>query len=170
MTKIIPILSGRCLVVELPEGATKPEIYGRSLTFDTPIGVDEWGYDYQAVKIPEGNWRIIGMLSEVTEEQIIPLVDWESNPEDIGDEWRYRDYQVQDEDYKYSHHTALESLESAIIAEGYYLDVNPLGSAPKCGCTGPSDKGSCDGCDEFIEMQSRVLCRSRCLLLGREDV
>lgn len=121
-------------------------------------------------RLPPGNWRIIGMLSEVTEEQIILFVDWESNPEDIGDEWRYRDYQSQDDgDYRYSHYTALESLESAILAEGYHLDKNPLGSVPECGCTGPSDKGACDGCDEFIEMRERVLSRERCLLLGRED-
>lgn len=200
MTKLIPILSGRCLVVELPENYTLPEIisnYWRDnrgcdrLRWSCPRPYGGWLKTMQR-RLPPGNWRIIGMLSEVTEEQIIPLVDWESNPEDIGDEWRYRDYQVQDEDYKYSHHTALESLESAIEAEGWTfsnpygmerppnlpIDAIPYDQQPGYRAfrnTKPHlPPNDIELSYEFYflawqKAQSRVLDRSRCLLLGRES-
>lgn len=63
--KAFEILGGKAYVLELPEGATNPEVHTRSLTFDTPMEVDEWGYDYQSVKLPEGTWQIDGFLSDV---------------------------------------------------------------------------------------------------------
>lgn len=160
MTELIPILSDRCLVVELPEGATKPEIYGMSLTFDTPLEVDEWGYDYQAVKIPEGNWRIIEMLSEVTEEQAATFVKLHATIK------KYKDYLTSKEHpTNVFTKTALESLESAILAEGFTFQNNLRN--PDDVCYFSRDRMIAD-VREYHEVQSRVLCRERCLLLGRE--
>jgi len=170
--KSFSILGGNGHVVELPVGSDKTVAYG--LTSLTPY-INWMGDDGNLVEVtlPPGNWRIIGMLSEVTEEQIIPLVERESEPvycyeqeypEYVGDEWWYRDYQAQDDsDYKYSHYTALESLESAIKAEGYYLDENPI---PEPDISRyPND----DWVADYNNAQSRVLSRERCLLLMRVD-
>lgn len=172
--KQIPLLQGKALLIELPEGATDPEIYGRSLTYDTPE-VDEWGYDYQAVKLPEGNWRIIGTLSEVTEDGLASVVGrkfddfqvcqklnqqpqydmfWVRYP---SGECKYFD--TKDECYL---HALKMKLESAILAEGYYLDENPVKVH-----TWASENAD-DYRKQWEEGKKRVLCRERCLLLGRE--
>lgn len=162
--KQIPLLQGKALLIELPEGATNPEVHTRSLTFDTPMEVDEWGYDYQTVKLPEGNWRIIGMLSEVTEESAASIAEQVRvmNQRTKG----YRTYNVDQYGNEGYFESAIKSLESAIASEGYLFESPP---APKCGCFGPPEEGICPDCDEYMKAQPRVLDRSRCLLLGRED-
>lgn len=121
--KQIPILSGRCLVVELPEGATNPEIHSRSLTFDTPLEVDEWGYDYQAVKLPEGNWHIVGMLSEVTEEQLTDIVKPVRHRNGAAMFYNY-DKRI----YTPFIRNRVESLHSSIMSEGWNISLlNSLG-------------------------------------------
>lgn len=161
--KQFPILQGHARVVELPEGATNPEVHTRSLTFDTPMEVDEWGYDYQAIKLPPGTWQIVGLLPEVTEEDLSEIVSFIQIDKRVG----WYDYNSPNP-LTFPHATALESLESAIVASGYYLYENTFGKVPGCGCTGPSDKGACDGCDDWMDTQSRVLCRERCLILRRK--
>ena len=157
MTKLIPILSGRCLVVELPEGATNPEIHSRSLTFDTPLEVDEWGYDYQAVKIPEGNWRIIGMLSEVTDAELADVTGFYYN--------KYNERYV-GMPTSAMRATPAGDVEDAILAEGYVFDNKLIN--PDDVCYFSRDR-MIDDVREYHEAQSRVLDRSRCLLLGRVD-
>lgn len=186
--KQFSILNGKAHVVELPEGAKFPRIetnqavipYGQDLTWDVNGGEKSYGMDEtEWVALPPGNWQIVGMLPEVTEEQIIPLVERGSEPvycyeqeypEYVGDEWWYRDYQAKDDsDYKYSHYTALESLESAIMAEGYTFS-NPLGKVKdfKKKYTG-HDMFFADYMQKWYESQSRVLCRERTLILRRVD-
>lgn len=142
--KQFPILSGRCLVVELPEGATNPFVAKTYIdedghTYDTDPQWVEWSgtFPNNVWYLPDGNWRIIGMLSEVTEEQAAELV--ETHGLDMSVFKHYGDRNDFCE-------TALESLDSAIVSAGYHLDFNPYGN------------------------ESRVLSRDRCLLLGRKDV
>lgn len=192
--KQFEILSGRCLVVELPEGAHSPLIECINVLCDLTY-IDEWGYDYcSSFRLPPGAWEIVGMLGEVTEEQAAGVVDepYESGieqytePDDVtgwivseapmGTKYSkvmykgYRDYTKDPDGYSAREinpfGTAIESLESAILAEGYLLESPPT---PKCGCFGPAEEGACPACDEWVESQSRVLDRERCLLLGRED-
>lgn len=171
------------LLVLLPEGHKFPRIetnqsiipYGQDLCWDRNGGEKSYGMDEtEWVGLPQGNWRIVSTLADLTEEQAQPLVFKAVTG-------RYRNYAHKDFKGKdigigilnalalNNKYTAIESLESAILADGYYLDENPFGKAPGCGCTGPSDKGACDGCDDWMEADSRVLSRERCLLLRRME-
>lgn len=150
------------LLVTLPEGA---KLYGlwtiepNRLTYADPHGHDT------SIMLPQGNWRIVSTLADLTEEQVVNLVEPEL--EEIDGKMHHIGWKDYETDCMYIE-TALGSLESAILAEGYYLDENPFGKAPGCGCTGPSDKGSCDGCDEYMEAQSRTLDPELTLILERK--
>lgn len=139
--------------------------------------------------LPEGNWRIIGMLSEVTEEQAAELVDepyesgieqytepgdltgWTVSEAPMGTKYTkvmykgYRDYTKDPDSYSVREvnpfGTALESLDSAILAEGWYFE-NPVKIH-----TWASENAD-DYRKQWEEGKKRVLDRSRCLLLGRE--
>lgn len=152
--KQIPLLQGKALLIELPEGQQPMGLW--RIEPNRLFYVDQNGCDTNMV-LPEGNWRIIGMLSEVTEEDAAKLVDytgWGGGP----DYWQ--DYTRPKGDCK----TAIESLESAILAEGYTFQ-----STPK-----PENKdfywGYLDDLAKWETAQPRVLDRSRCLLLGREGL
>lgn len=196
----IPLLQGKALLVELPEGAESIGISDYEDRGKNQYPLDNWwltwhvNYEADGIDLPGGNWRIIGMLNEVTEEQAAGVVDepYESGieqytePDDVtgwivseapmGTKYSkvmykgYRDYTKDPDGYSAREinpfGTALESLESAIEAEGYLME-SP--HTPKCGCFGPAEEGACPACDEWVESQSRVLDRSRCLLLGRAD-
>lgn len=159
--KQIPILSGRCLVVELPEGAIEPRItqpFGIYLTVNDRFG-------FNRIKLPPGNWRIIGMLSEVTEEQAFNIV--QSFKFKGG--YLYNNYITGNRD---TTDTALESLESAILVEGYYLDKNPYADNLRDAVDKTPSRDYASKLEEaniFRQAQTHVLDRSRCLLLGRED-
>ena len=218
--KQFSILSGRCLVVELPEkheAAFKALRNGRELTINRKnksanvdhitfdFGFAEQLFNHGLLDCTSGSldtgdrhylfglgWRIIGMLSEVTDEQAKGTVDepYESGieqytePDDLtgwivseapmGTKYSkvmyrgYRDYAKDPDDYPVREvnpfGTALESLESAILAEGYYLDENPI-AVPEF--SGGNIRFS--ETVEYAKAQSRVLCRERCLLLRRVD-
>jgi len=160
--KQIPLLQGKALLVELPEGAKFPRIetnqsvipYGQDLTWDINGGEKSYGMDEtEWVPLPPGNWRIIGMLSEVTSDDVAAITGQYYN--------KYNE--------RYVHYpsastrvTPIDDIESAIVAEGYTFQ-----STPK-----PENKdfywGYLDDLAKWEAAQSRVLCRERCLLLGRE--
>ena len=153
MTKLIPILSGRCLVVELPEGAETVHVaYNNGFWY--LIYFTHNGEILTRKRLPKGNWRIIGMLSEVREDDLYGVVpSKESIMSSTG--ILCVDYS---RDELYTLGSRIESLESAILAEGYFLDKNPIQTV--------DDNYAAIG--DYYHNQSRVLDRSRCLLLGRE--
>lgn len=163
--KQIPLLQGKALLIEMTEGATNLKVLTvhqgsksfPSLKYDRPDLVRGF------IDLPPGNWRIIGMLSEVTEEEAATIAEEVRvmNQRTKG----YRTYNVDQYGNEGYFESAIKSLDSAILAEGYLLESPP---APKCGCTGPAEEGVCDACDEWMTAQPRILDRSRCLLLGRE--
>lgn len=162
MTKLIPILSGRCLVVELPEGAQ-----GFGITDNNDLGwyipiwnrrAQDWDWDGSVINLPPGNWRIIGMLSEVTEEQAAGMVE----PNGNGD---YRNYVGAWGGFA----TAVQSLESTIVSEGYGFDSEMEPSYSDCEQYENPIRTYEGRLREWNSRQSRVLDRSRCLLLGRID-
>src|SRR5690606_22771015 len=147
--KHFPILDGRCYVEELPEGATNLQVVTihqgsksfPSLKYDRPDLVRGF------VDLPPGTWEIVGRLSEMTEEQVGGLVDepytagieqytkpndlteWSVSEAPMGTKYSktmyngYRDYTKDTDSYSVREAnpflTALDSLESAIMAEGY---------------------------------------------------
>ena len=134
MTKLIPILSGRCYVVELPEGATNLQVVTihqgsktfPSLKYDRPDLVR--GY----IDLPPGSWQIDGFLSDV---------NWDESD--------------------------IESLESAILAEGYGFHSEPEPSYSDCEQYENPMRTYEGRLREWNSKQSRVLCRERCLILKR---
>lgn len=165
--KQIPLLQGKALLIELPEGLGEYNMFLWDAYYDVTgdfhevpsLASTHKDPDKTRILLPEGNWRIIGMLSEVTEEQAAHLVKF------VGHPWcAYKDYTTD----KNWFNTALESLESAILAERYTF-INPT-PKPDCDCITEYDREGCDQeCWKYINAQSRVLCRERCLLLGRES-
>lgn len=173
--KHFPILQGRAYVVELPEGAH---------TFNIINGYDKDG-EFSAIRwetmgwfterLPPGTWQIVGLLPEVTEEQAAGIVDYN---EDIRYYRAYGVHPVESGDGKRSrlvgYLDAIKSLESAIHAEGYYLDENPK-RIKDHDFFYDGDGGLKDEelyiieCESEAEAQSRVLCRERCLILRRVD-
>lgn len=126
--------------------------------------VDEWGYDYQSVKLPPGTWQIVGLLPEVTESEAATLVDHTGVTTPIRVHTLYMNYQNGGD-----HFTALESLESSIVAAGYSFS-NPHGKSQMQHCSTASEPGDFAYLSrEWQAAQSRVLSRERCLLLRRVD-
>lgn len=154
MTELIPIISGRCLVVELPPDAELiSPVNGHDRTWSYWSETEKYG----TFEAPPGKWHIIGRLSEVTEEQASNIV--QSFKFKGG--YLYNNYITGNRD---TTDTALESLESAILAAGWYFD-NPYKNEPVLKKL-PSEID--EHIERFAKAQSRVLDRSRCLLLGRE--
>lgn len=156
--KQIPILSGKAMIVELPEGAINPHIHPGSNGLWYKYEGDKGGFSYKRCELPPGNWRIIGMLSEVTEREAAQIVKLHATIK------KYRDYLIDnDRPTDMFTKTAIESLESAIVSEGYTFR-----STPK-----PENKdfywGYLDDLAKWEAAQSRVLSRERCLLLRRVD-
>lgn len=91
--------------------------------------------------LPEGNWQLIGKLSELTEEQAQTIVFRSRTG-------KYKDYKPatvsKEADpvglinalLEMSKNTALESFHSSIEAEGFYME-NPIPKSTPCGCMGP---------------------------------
>lgn len=165
--KQIPLLQGKALLIELPEGAKSPRIetnqsvipYGQDLNWDINGGEKSyWMDETERVSLPPGKWHIIGMLDEVTESEAAELVRWDGP---------YKFFTVD---------TRVESLESAIECEGYsfthpeFPDINdPIFYDEPYDGTGFYQELYSGAIEEYHKAQSRVLDRSRCLLLGRED-
>jgi len=152
--KHFPILNGRCYVVELPEGE-KPKRIEKSYT-DSYLCVTSPSGEIM-LKLPPGNWQIVGRLSEVTESEAAGMVD----SDDQYGVTMYRNYKTTGMPYFDEQITAIEALESAIVAEGYAFQ-----SAPK-----PENKdfywGYLKDLAKWEAAQSRVLCRERCLILKK---
>lgn len=164
MTKVIPILSGKAMIVEMPEGAINPHIHPGSNGLWYKYEGDKGGFSYKRCELPPGNWQIVGMLPEVTEEQAGMLVEKVMN----GQHHQNYNYKSVIERWV---KTALESLESAILVEGYYLDKNPYADNLRDAVDKAPSRDYASKLEEvniFRQAQTRVLDRSRCLLLGRE--
>lgn len=169
--KQLTILSGRCLVVEMPEGAKLRGL--QKLQPNGLIYADPCGHDV-LLDLPPGNWRIIGMLSEVTEEQAEQIVGF-GDADPSGDRFvvghRLFDKEQEEPFLFWRDVTALESLDSAILAENWYFE-NPYGKdEPIVDDPDPHSQYHGAQQDELArwqQAQSRVLDRSRCLLLGRD--
>lgn len=156
--KQIPILSGKAMIVELKHKPIYMEIiHSGDLKYEyeeSETGPQKYTY----VNLPPGTWQIVGMLSEVTESEVAQIVKLHATIK------KYRDYLIDnDRPTDMFTKTAPESLESAIVAEGYTFQ-----STPK-----PENKdfywGYLDDLAKWEAAQSRVLSRERCLLLRRED-
>lgn len=155
--KQIPLLQGKALLIELPDGATNLKVLTvhqgsksfPSLKYDRPDLVRGF------IDLPPGNWRIIGMLSKVTDAELADVTGFYYN--------KYNERYVE-MPTSAMRATPIGDIEDAIRAGGHLLKSPP---APKCGCTGPAEEGVCDACDEWMTAQSRVLSRERCLLLRR---
>jgi len=109
------------------------------------------------------------MLSDITEEQAAEIVDKERFIVD-GPDLGFRNYIGNKYDW---FGTALESLHSAIKADGWYIGENPYAKSLKDAVEkSPRDdyKTKLSEANIFREAQSRVLCRERCLVLRRVDL
>jgi len=169
--KQIPILSGRCLVVELPEGATDPFVAKTYIDEDGHVYKTdpqwlEWSgtYPENILDLPSGTWQIVGRLSELFYHDFDGLIEPAKVFDYTAHYWNYIEKE-------YQPIMQIESLESAIRAEGYYLDKNPYADNLRDAVdkTPSSDYASkLEEANIFRQAQTRVLDRSRCLLLGRD--
>ncbi|WP_257657692.1 hypothetical protein [Parapedobacter lycopersici] len=161
--KHFPILSGSAYVVELPE--TQWPYRDLNYKIRAELGKPLAGKMlvrgsnslWQEVDLPTGYWRIVGMLSEVAEEQAAGLVD----SKETEGAWPFAD--VFTMDYisgSYTLSTALESLESAIQVAGWYFE-NPVKIH-----TWASENAD-DYRKQWEEGKKRVLSRERCVILQK---
>ncbi|PPL04953.1 hypothetical protein [Parapedobacter indicus] len=169
--KSVTILQGRGHVVELPEGATDIRLHGPDNMGDTALLCNLGAY----YCLPKGNWQIVGMICEVGEIDVSDIVDSVSVTCTDGAEYRgWRNYVYRDD---FDETTLVNTaLESSILAEGWYFD-NPY-PEPKPTTYERTVSNFGKNTDwkaydkahaEWRDAQSRVLDRSRCLLLGRVD-
>ena len=114
---------------------------------------NQFGKD-ELIDLPAGNWQIVGRLSEVTEADAQELVD-----KVMGDQ-HFQNYSYKSVAERWVK-TAIESLESAILAENYYLDSNPYQILKTMNGEGITESGQV----AYEEAQSRVLSRERTLIL-----
>lgn len=112
------------LLVELPEGAKDIDIHYNS---DLKIHQLFWRAEFMGMKdvgalrdLPDGEWKLIGKLPEVTEEQYHELVHFFIYEDEIAKENIYRDYSELG-----FYDTAKESFFSALTASGIFFK-NPL--------------------------------------------
>lgn len=123
--------SGEYLVVDVPDG---------SYLFSTEIDESEDWYTLvystdgifgsnteYTVKIPPGNWEIIGLYPGITEQQMAGIVDKVIYSSPFSDDVKYKDY-LSDHDLPFD--TASYSFASLLEANRIY-EVNPLGEEPK---------------------------------------
>lgn len=161
--KQIPLLQGKALLIEIPEGA---KMEGLQITSPNAIVYADTHGHGVILDLPPGNWRIIGMLSDVREKDVKHLVKYISD-------WGYINHGVKTQVREMLLKTALESLESSILAEGWCFE-NPYGEEPthlehmRAGWLDNPITDDVRRVWNWKEAQSRVLCRERCLLLGRE--
>jgi hypothetical protein len=108
------------LVWGLPEDAENiaiDESYPDRVCFD--INIDTITHpDYRL--LPDGNWQLIGKLSELTEEKAKGLVDYGSY---LG---TYKNYKTNDNHKSNQLGSSLESFHSAIEAQSKTLPENTL--------------------------------------------
>ena len=159
MIKNFPILQGRVYIIELLEDNRKVWLTPPDSMGQMAVAIDLVTTSFHY--LPAGNWQILGRLSEITESEADELVEWVETGQ------YYVDYRV--DGWWNGDITALESLESSILAEGYSF-TNPLGNEKEYK---KKYKGHpmvfANHMAKWFEAQSRVLDRSRCLLLRRMD-
>lgn len=168
--KQFEILDGKALVVELPEDVTKVDyVYKNKMTH---LIEEDGESSFLSV---DGEWHVIGMLSELTDEQAAGLV----GSEETQGAWPYADVFLKNyQSGSFDLNSSLESIKSAILAEGYFLDEPPFkqGKYPissesfvKAGF-GENDLVD-QRYDDHIhnQAQSRVLSRKHCLILRRME-
>lgn len=109
------------LLVVVPEGAAKPRIFPDTkeplVLFDHPDGWD----GISGIDLPQGNWRIVSALADVTEEWCRGVI------KGYGKVNGFHNYESTEQWTELLKRTALESFHSAIVASGYYIGHNPLG-------------------------------------------
>lgn len=192
--KHFEILGGKAHVVELPEASEFPRIENGTLKAERTH--NDYSTSLVRLNLPAGNWKIVGRLSEVTEAEAGELVDkpytagieqytkpndlteWVVSEAPMGTKYSktmykgYRDYTKDPDSYSVREanpfKTAIESLESAILADGYHLDLNPMGSFDEFDML--VFNHSKERLNEWKEVQSRVLSRERTLILRRVDL
>lgn len=165
--KQIILLQGKALLIEMPNlklittihkgllvaGVNQKDVSSKCRRIDRG---DIKGF----VQLPPGNWQILGMLSEVTENQLDGVI--ESDTFMGGGVTIHKNYNQGG-----WLPTRVMSLDSAISADGWYFD--PIGDEPIRLPEGHNSHGTHEAMwNQWREVQSRVLCRERCLLLGRE--
>jgi len=174
--KAFSILGGKVHVVELPEGATDPFVAKTYIdedghVYNTAPQWLEWSGTYpdSALDLPPGTWQIVGRLSELFYHDFDGLIEPAKVFDYTAHYWNYIEKE-------YQPIMQIESLESAILAEGYsfslpdYPDINDpkFYDEPYDG-TGFYQEIYSSALDDYHEAQSRVLSRERCLLLRRVD-
>lgn len=117
------------------------------------------GVDTHRAYLPDGNWQLIGRLSEVTEEQAAGLVykhEW-------SDGYRmYKDYEDKlPKDFYHNRITAVESLHSAIKAAGLFME-NPYGETIPM-----AFEEDCLERQLWRKAQQRTICPERTVLLRK---
>lgn len=158
--KQFEILDGKALVVELQEGVSKVDyVYKNKMTH---LIEEDGESSFLSIN---GEWHVIGRLSELTEDQAASMV---ASYGVAG----FHNYKISPQFAGCLIKSAKESLESAIQAEGWYFE-NPYGEEePTIDDPDPHSQyfgSQMDLVVEWNHKQSRVLDHSRCLLLGRED-
>lgn len=67
------------LFVELPEGTKHPQITHNAMWYSLHYRIDDKPKDtlqgWECIKLPQGDWKIVGIVQDLTEEQCIPLVE-----------------------------------------------------------------------------------------------
>ena len=159
-TKTITIPSCTLLVAELPEGAINPVIsmgylifrepnYSNWMTEEdmmNPIKMIEWEEkhdpkdDYKdaiPVRVPDGEWKLINRLPEVTEDQAFEIVDHYEVSHNLvlTVTYAFKDYVNGIEcDYldEYLFDNPTESLDSLLESNGSHFE-SPVGDEPDYG-------------------------------------
>lgn len=117
------------LLVEVPEGATDIKISDH-LAYSVLDYNNKGSYD--ACALPPGNWKSLGLCSEIKEDVAKTLVEWYRDSNDSSYDPQYnettyfdvfKDYMTGDEDEL---DTAVESLHSFIKAHGYKPETTVL--------------------------------------------
>jgi len=140
---------GEFLAVLLPDDAYDIDLINNELYFRSDFGDFKGVRKFRQLDI-EGNYEIITLLSEATEEKVKEMVEELR----VWDGYLYHDYlMIKNFKSYFIFKTALESVNSLMQANEIF-SKNPLGKGPKCGCMGHS--GNCNGCDEFEQAQENT--------------
>lgn len=153
---------GVILFVDVPDEAsdlTLPKVGMIDLYFQAKVKSEHEEDNYISIALPDVGFQIIGLTSEVTEEQAKMMVH--THVEDNGNIYGYFDYPQSDT----IKDTALDSFKSLMQHKKLY-EVNPYpepltccsGSIQSgCGCMGlPYNYSSQEELDCFYEAQERT--------------
>jgi hypothetical protein len=115
----------RCLVVDVPEDGSKTEIYIEYDLMYFLVGANPWDTIHKHIKLPPGNWQIVGAgtVDKITKEEAEPLVEtntWYDGPQEqhgLGMVRYYREYPKELEESCLL--SSVESLHSLLKSQGY---------------------------------------------------